>query len=258
MLFCGVGIHWVPASIGVCYIAGGLACVWSATARYTLRARPLGIRRLWRLLQEGGAIFLGNLAVMAYRDANVLLLSAIGVGDHSVSTYSLAEKIGKGVQAAVRPLNLLNFPRVVEYLSQMTEARGAAPHGVIARTCAAQFYLIAAAVLVGELGIAAVVFSGVGLPLSGDSRPLLLCLAIMLPGTLCGVYNFMFGTVGLNALGARYYMLFAIVASAIGSVTICLGLAHALSGYAAAIAFLISELMLSLLILTYYFRRVRP
>lgn len=245
----------VPLFVGGAYVGGALAVL--AYARCCLGLRLVGVagRQLRAALWSGKEIFFGNFGVLVYRDINVLVLGIVGTPAAAIASYSLAEKIAKSVQAAMRPLNQLYFPRALQLAKEaMTPDRQ-----VFRRLLALTWPQLAVLALFLSSFLAACLFAGSELrwlrEISGLQQGLLL-VGVMSVASFFGVSNFMFGVAGLNAMRERGYLFRSILATAAVSLLACSVLATLFGAIGAAVAFVLAEVCLFALIVRRYFRRI--
>jgi PST family polysaccharide transporter len=157
---------------------------------------------------------------------------------------------GEDAQGA-RPLNQHAYPRLVRALDGHGEPSRAALSIVLRHTVP---QLLALAVLLG-------VVAG-GVPLlwhllpagtdTGQVRAIHRVALVMAPSVLLGVANFMLGTAGLNALGRRRYLAGAILATGLANLVAASALIHLLGAMGAAMAFVLSEALLCVLVVRAY------
>lgn len=244
----------IPALVGSLALAGALGLLTYAHLALGVRVCRVPIDEILALLRNGRTIFFGNASVFMYRDMNVVLLSAAGAGASAVAAYSMAEKLIKGLQASVRPLNQFFFPKAVRAIQSLNRAdRGALR--ILLRLTVPQ--------LVALLALVVILVSG--WLLAVDRMPFLrdlheraiigILLVSMIPAVFFGVLNFMLGSIGLNHLAQRQYLFLCLVALGVLNLAVCYGLAHLFGSTGAAIAFVLSEVLLSGLVIVRYFQR---
>jgi PST family polysaccharide transporter len=240
----------VPLIVGGAYAAAGVMMLAFAVSRHDIRIVPISPARIAELLHHGKAVFVGNIAVTLYRDANVLILGAFGTGA-AVSVYAVAEKFVKAFQALVRPLNQFFFPRVVRQLGGSRRADGSA-FRVVLRNTIPQLALLTSGGLV--LGAGLVLLRRHlpdGLIRIGGGEIIRL-VGLMAVSVLFGVGNFMFGVAGLNYLGRRRYLAQSILAVGLASVACCAILVRSFGATGAAVNFVLAEAVLFLLVARAY------
>jgi len=226
----------LPQIIGLSYVCGSLFMLLWAYLGLGLRLTRLSLAEVYVSVKSGKEIFLGNIGVVVYRDSNVLLLGLIGLAGAELAAYSLAEKVTKAVQAAIRPLNQLFFPRAV--LAARAVGRANRQTWVaLGRLTSPQLIALVSLwiILLGAYQLSEIYF------LLSDKIPeierFIFLVLIMSLSTLFGVCNFMFGSTGLNVLGERRHMLHSILAAATISTgsTLILGSLFGATGAAASL-----------------------
>jgi len=243
----------VPLAIGISYLTGAVLALGYAFAGYGLGWGWPGSDYLKKIIINGRFIFFGNLGVTLYRDANVLILAAIGVPSTMIAAYSLAEKLVKSLQAAIRPLNQHFMPHAMRIAQRTDVSRRFILHGLLRLTLpqvGALIAIIAALYLVypwaqSELGFVRKI---------GDLSRVGPLLGIMCVGALVGVANFMLGSAGLNAMGQSVYLFRSIVIAGVVSVVTCAVAGSLFGAYGAAMAFVAAEACLQLTIVAKYLR----
>lgn len=233
----------VPFVIGGWYLAGAIVAMTYVVVKLRLKwVRPELARLKW-LVRHGMDVFAGSICTGVYRDSNVLLLAAFGVPSSGIAAYSLAEKLVKAVQASIRPLNQFYFPRVIHAAKQAV-----VPSRTIFWTILKSIWpqeLVVAILIAGLVLAYAVVGPYFDLMdrIDNIDRVFELTL-IMSTATFFGLASFMFGSAGLNALGARRYFFITIAVTGIASVLINSLLIPVVGELGAAISFVASEALL--------------
>lgn len=233
----------VPALIGGGGLMSGCLCLAYIRFCYGIRLTRINITMVQARAGAGFKIFIGNAAVICYRDANVLLLGASGAPETAIAGYSVAEKMVKAFQAIARPLNQYYLPQA---LAIAKRAGGPSPtvFGSLWRVTRTQALLL---MLCALLAIAAyyILVPAMGwLEASSARDNIVLLMVYMVPAVLFGVCNFMFGIAGLNYLGESGYVLRAIITTGILSLLLCYWLASLFADKGAAIAYVGAEMIL--------------
>jgi PST family polysaccharide transporter len=241
----------VPYIIGLWYLGGAIAALAYAVHAFKLQwVTPSAKRAVW-LAKHGTSVFVGNLGTVLYRDTGILFLSALGISSSGIAAYSLAEKLAKAVQAATRPLNQYFFPRALA----VAKAAGSPSKSVFKQILRFTFpqevvvlcliISLALVYLVGKDQITAFVHI--------QNLEYALQLAILMSTvSFFGTANFMFGSAGLNALGARKNLLKAIVLTGLISAAVNVASIPLMGELGAAVCFVLSELLLLTLIIRRY------
>jgi O-antigen/teichoic acid export membrane protein len=247
------GYLLVPLAIGIPYVAGAVVVLGYAFARHRLGWGWPGCAYLRDILVNGRFIFFGNLGVALYRDANVLVLAAIGAPSAAIAVYSLAEKLVKSIQAGIRPLNQHFMPHAMR-IAQCTDLSRRAMLDGLLRLTVPQMAALSALILALYL-----VYPWAQAHLAlvrnlGNLEQVVPLLGVMCLGALVGVANFMLGSAGLNAMGERNYLFRSIVAAGVVGVATCAVAGMYAGAYGAAVAFVAAELALQVAILRKYLK----
>jgi PST family polysaccharide transporter len=246
--------YWlVPGIIGCWYLVGAAVAAGYSIWIFKLKFALPHISRLGHRVWHGKEIFLGNIGVSLYRDVNVLLLGIFGVPSTNIAAYSLAEKLVKAIQASTRPLNQFFFPRALA-IAKSASAPSPVVFQRILRITIPQWLVVAVIILCLVTGY---LILDKTLPTIGhfDNANVVFGLAsAMSIAALAGLANFMFGSAGLNALGARRYLFLAILGVGVVSLMIGIIIIPLIGSSGAAVSFVFSELFLFVLIARRYFR----
>lgn len=198
------------------------------------------------LIKRGWRVCASNLAVVFYRGIGVIALSAITGDSSAVSVYALAEKYVKFIQAVFLPVSQFFVPRVISSLRERSMKRGAV--GVVWESVKIQISLSLLTVFL--------VFSLVGLDVFifkfiSDFRfyVLIMIMVCVLP---LGLANYMFGMVGLIALGGERYLLKIMTYLSLLAIVANIVAAYYASSLGVAIVFVGSEALLLLTIIFYF------
>lgn len=242
----------VPLCIGISYLVGAIVVLAYAFVKYRLAFRWPGLTHLRSSLVNGRYIFFGNLGVALYRDANVLVLASLGSTSSVISAYSLAEKLVKSIQAAIRPLNQHFFPLAMKIAQEKGVPRRSVWLGLFRLTLPQLAALSCVVVVLYAMYPWARVHISIVRNIANLDEVLPI-LGIMCIGALFGVANFMFGSAGMNAMGEQSYLFSAILLAGVIGVVTCAIAGHYLGAYGAAIAFVAAEGSLQIAILRKYF-----
>ena len=244
----------IPVLVGSLTLAGALVLLTYAHRTLGVRLRRVPLAEILALFRHGRPVFFGNASVFMYRDMNIVLLTAAGANAPAVAAYSMAEKLLKGLQAGARPLNQFYFPNAVRVLHgkhkpdrttlltllRLTWPQFAALLGLIVVLMAV--WLVTADRLPGVKDLP-------GRGMIGE------LFALMLPAVFFGVANFMFGSIGLNHLGERRFLFVCLLGVGFANLLSCYVLARFIGASGAALAFVMSEALLAILIVSRYLWR---
>lgn len=244
----------IPLGIGAPFLVGGLLSLGYIIVKYRLKPVAISGTEIRHMLFGGKEIVVGNIAVMLYRDLNVILLGFAGVSASGVAAYSLAEKLIKMLQASVRPLSQLFFPKLIGALDGHTQPNRENA-GIIARMTLPQIVVVSTLIGILVLGYVLVMRFLPSLIDFEGAQDAAILLAVMTPAILIGIANYMFGVVGLNYLNGRRRLLMGIAGVGVLNIFLCIGLARYIDSTAAAICFVVAELLLFGIILAGYLHR---
>jgi PST family polysaccharide transporter len=242
----------VPGIIGAWYFASAVVAAGYAVRRFDLTLTRPSLSTLCGLIWHGKEVFLSNVGITLYRDVNVLLLGALGVPSAGIAAYSLAEKLVKAIQASIRPLNQFFFPRALTVAKDSVKPSRTAFIRILKVTLPQVAVVLC--VIVGLFSGYAIL--GSHIPALGriDNVGQVIGLAAtMSVAIIPGVANFMFGSAGLNALGARRYLLVAVVVVGLASVASNCVLIPLMGAAGSAICFVLAECLLLALVARRYF-----
>lgn len=245
--------YLVPIIIGVSYLLGGAASFVYVMMVLDVRLKIISLVGIGKYMLEGKEIFFGNLSVIFYRDFNVLILSVLSSSSVAIATYSIAEKFIKAMQATMRPLNMLFYPKVVGLL-RGHERPSAKTFFIIGKLTSIQLLLLLLMVICLGLFYFTIGKDYIAEEARKNLDVIEFMFACMLPSIFFGIANFMFGTAGLNNLNVRGYYAKALFTVALVNVVLCAFLVLLLDATGAAICFVIGEILLFSLIAYRYFR----
>jgi len=246
-------VFLLPFIVGATYLAGGV-CAWLyLVAVAGVNFQPISWKGIRDSLQEGREIFSGNFAVVLFRDSNVLVLSFFGISAATISSYSVVEKFIRAFQAIVRPLNQFFFPRVIHAVYGRLEPDRTALLKILRLTYVqlmALFFM-----LLCFIGLWYGFKDHVEFLINYPNKTLMQSLFIFMSlGVFFGISNFMFGTAGLNVLGAKKYLAKSLLFTGVVTLALCVMSTKFVGVYGAAGSFVFGEVMLFTLIMHKYFR----
>lgn len=245
-------IRLVPLIIGLSYLSAALLSFYYAKKKFGIFLTAVPPLEVLLFLKYGWHVFIGNISVVLYRDLNVLFLGFVYTDPKAIATYSVAEKMVKGVQAVMRPLNQIFFPMVIKKIS-LFECPDKKSLSVIFNYTYPQ--LVGLTMLLFLIGCVCMLTYNTfadKIPESYITSETLILFLIMLPSVYFGILNFMFGVVGLNYLNKRVVLFRVILITGILSLLGCLFLGKEFGGFGAATTFTLSEALLFYLILKIY------
>lgn len=248
----------VPFIIGGSYLAGALAAMVTAIVAFGVNARMPIWQSVRQRIWHGKEVFLGNIATGLYRDSNVLFLGMMGVPSAGIAAYSLAEKLVKAIQATMRPLNQFFFPKVLVLAQKETAPSRQALLGIFSLTWP-QLAVVGMFIFAATMCYVAVTPRIPALDQIPDLNKIVNLIAVMSIAIFAGIAVFMFGIAGLNVLGARQYLLGALVFTGLLNIAANFSLVPVLGEMGSAICFVLSEtILLALVIRRYFVQSVQP
>jgi len=233
-------LYFVPLIIGLTFTLGSLCSFLYAMIKFKLHFYKVTLIDIKDIYYDGKEIFLGNISVLLLRDFNILILGLFTNNAISISTYSIAEKIIKSLQASIRPLNQFFFPKGVFLIKNIPTPNKKAFH-LLSKISIPQLivlgtivsFLIVGYLVVGDKITYIREYPNINLVIQ-------LC-AIMVFSVFIGVLNFMYGTVGLNHLQSKGYYAKSIFFTGILSIIMALVLISLFHEVGASINFVLAE-----------------
>lgn len=217
------------------FVSGGIS-VFLVIRKINTKILAVDFFAIWKLLCDGWVLFLGNLAIILYRNSNVLILTMISGNAVVISTYAMAEKFVKMLQAICTPLNQLFFPRVMSAL----QLRKLSPMESIWRYTKPQILIFS----VFLMGVNFLAYLDASYRQMIFNENILNIFFIMSFAPIFGIANFMFGMVGLSAMKKSASFARGTVLTGFSSVVLCAIGGQFFSAYGAAFAFLTAEIIL--------------
>jgi PST family polysaccharide transporter len=245
----------LPFILGGWYLSGSIVAFLYATRKFGITYKKVSLSRLANMAWHGKEVYLNSVATGLYRDSNVLILSTLGVPAAGIASYSLAEKLTKALQAAMRPLNQFFFPHALA----IAKDEGSPSPRALRRIIAITMPQIAAALMLIGTGACGYLILSPFVPALRkihDIDVVFHLTLIMTVSVLPGAGVFMLGIAGLNSLHARRYLLVALLIAAAASVLTNLVLIPHLGALASAMCFVFSETLLLTLIIRRYLKPV--
>lgn len=244
----------IPATISVCYIFGGVASIIYLKKVMQVKFKTVKFNQICSQLVEGRHIFLGNFSVALYREFNVLILGAVGVGTSAIANYSLAEKLIKGVQAVMRPLNQLFFPKALRLLTEQSIPNTRSLN-ILWKLLYPQLLALIFLSVTISLNWLLIIPDAIKLEKIPDHHNVEVLFILMIPAVFFGVANYMLGLTGLNFMKHQKYMMKSIVATGLISIAVCSVMSVKYGALGAGAGFVMAEAILFLFVLRKYFAK---
>ncbi|HDS1748007.1 oligosaccharide flippase family protein [Pseudomonas sp. M2] len=236
------------------YFISGVAGFLLLLTRFDVSAfRTIRIAKIYTLLQDGRYIFFGNLSVSFFRGANVLILSELS-NAAAVSTYAIAEKVIKSIQALARPLNQIFAPKAAKAWSDLDKESRTEKQALILlwRNTRIQVWLMLA---VMPVAVSAIYLGSYFELLNGFDSHVVALIALMSPAVCFGVANAMFGPVGLSLIGAQSYFAKSVLLIGVLAFTVSMIVSYLFGAPGAGSAFVMAEFCLLVAFVIRYRRR---
>ncbi len=192
------------------------------------------------LIRQGKSLFIGGLSVLLYRGSNTLLLAALGASPLAISTYAIAEKYVKMLQAITLPVTQVFAVRLVRDIAGC-EHDGAQLRKALWKNTRYQ--------IISAIAIAAVfLLSSVTLaPKINWTIPeqALHLMFIMLPATIFGIINYMYGTIAFSSISRESIYAKIVLLSGLLTILTSTALIKLISSTGAAISYVFAEILLT-------------
>jgi len=194
--------------------------------------------------KEGLPILVSNLSVGLFRGSNIIILSLTS-SSTDVSIYALAEKFIKALQSTTRPLVDWAFPRLT-YKNDIKKL-----YIEIKKYYKFILFLIIPILLVTNLIMYAMLISEL---IQVITFKMYLLVSIMMPCVAFGIYNYIFGLIGLNISGHSKGFLYDVTMTGLFSIFIIIVLASTFDSIGASFGYVFGEILLSYFVYTRYKR----
>lgn len=240
-------VYLAPLLIGLSFMVSGLFSFIYILIKHKIKLSLPNYKELKYQIIEGKEIFFGNISVLLFKDINVLIVSLITKDTNLISSYSIAEKIVKSLQASLRPINQFFYPKGLILINNIKETNNKAFNKIFSVT-KIQLTLIFFIISSFFLGVNYLqdyeLFSFLEY-----NKNIISLIGIMIFSIFFGVLNFMYGTLGLNHLGQKRYFAMSIFLTGLVSFVTLLIFTKYFSIYGTAANYVLSEIILLFFIL---------
>jgi PST family polysaccharide transporter len=235
----------IPFLNGISLILAGLISIYFLLFKIKLRPKLVSYACIRNQLREGKDVFLANLFINFYHNANVLILQFF-VSDTIVGIYSAGEKIIKLLQSLFVPVSRVFYPllsrvfvedrnKALRYFRKVAQSLG--------------ILSLAASLALSVFGLyIADIYLGNEFSDSGD------VIMIAAFAVLFGTLNYLFGIVFMLNLNQQKLFLKNVLVVGISNIVLCTILSYSLGANGAAISFLAAEMLLLVLLLNSLWR----
>lgn len=244
-------ISTVPLIVGSIYMIGGLGNFLYLQQVKNIKLIRVNFTFLKTRLVTGYKIFVGNVSTFLYKDFNVIIIGYVATNSSDIASFHLADKIIKGVQASVRPINTFYFPQAIEKIKNIHSPNKRSAHllfDVVKKSVLVLFFI---ALVMFVLGLS---FEDVLAKKFENLQLIEVMITIMFFSIFPGTANFVFGSIGLNYLNSQTYLLRSIVLVGFISVLLSFTLTYFFDSVGTAVIYSFSEVLLLVLCLAKYLR----
>jgi polysaccharide transporter, PST family len=191
-------------------------------------------------LQEGWHLFVSNISINLYRNANILILGFITTPLY-VGYYALAEKVIKALQGLLGPISETLYPYIANKSAKQTIKKSLENLLKISK----YYFFILITIVFFVLVLAPF---AVEILADSDIKNIVLDMRILTGALFFGGFNYLMGIIGLVSLGFQKHFSRTVIIAGLINVVLCFGLSSILKDSGAAIALSVSELVLTLLL----------
>ncbi len=237
----------VPLFTAAGYFAAGLISFVIAFSIFKLKIILPNIKTIKEQISASWAIFISTLSINLYRNANTLLLGLLTGNYAIVGIYSSAEKIIKGLQSLVSPVSDALFP----YLSRRL-AGGNDSENTKFIFKLGKYYFVA--LLPISLLLIFFAYPIVELVLGTKFLDAVADAKIMSFVILFGGINYFLGILGMMNMGYKKKFMFYVIITGIISITSLFVFIPLWQDKGASAVMLISEAILFVLLLSFFYR----
>lgn len=225
--------------ISASYFLSGLISAIYLYARLGFKSPTRISLKSITLIRQGKSLFIGGLSVLLYRGSNILLLTTFNASPLSISTYAIAEKYIKMLQAITFPITQIFAVKLVRELFNLKYSSDQLKKILWTNT---KYQIITATIICSVFLLCCTIAAPlINLEIPEQAVTLII---IMLPSIFLGIANYMCGTIlfsslNLDSLYARIVLLSGIATILTSSILI-----HFFSSLGASIAYIFAELLL--------------
>lgn len=235
-------INFAIASQAFGFSFAGLLSIYLAYRNFNLKFRIPKISEIYKMLISNRFMFFSSLSLSVYKNFNVVLLGFLST-TIEVGVYSAAEKIIKAVQSLIAPLSQAIYPNMSLKFSKLksnesvSKLFGLSKLYLVPLLCIILLLILFENFIIGFLGITNHNFSKV--------------FFVLLPLIVLGSLNYLFGIIGLVNLNKEKLFNRVTITGGILNLILCWFLSENYGAIGAAIAILIAELVVFLLVINY-------
>lgn len=191
-------------------------------------------------LLEGWHLFVSNISINLYRNANILILGFLTT-PLFVGYYALAEKVIKALQSLMGPISETLYPFIANKSSKQSIKKSLNDLIKISK----YYFFILFAIVIGVLVLAPF---AVEILANTYIKSIVLDMRILTVALFFGGFNYLMGIIGLVSLGFQKYFSKSVLIAGFTNVVLCFALSPLIKDTGAAIALSISEFVLTIIL----------
>jgi len=221
------------------FVSGAISSIYITTILGFRSPLRLGLNS-FALIRQGRGLFFGGLSVLLYRGSNTLLLTALGATPFAISTYAIAEKYVKMIQAITLPLTQVFAVRLIRDIAENKHNGTRLRASLWENT---RYQIVSVTAISGVFLLSAVTLA----PKINWTIPehVLQLMLIMIPAAIFGIINYMYGTIAFSSLNKEKAYAMIVSFSGILAILVSAILIKLLSSTGAAIAYAFAEILLT-------------
>ena len=232
---------FVPILYFIGSISSGALAMYVLLKQFQVKFILPSLDQIVFQLQDGWHLFISNVSINMYRNANVLILGLMTTTLY-VGYYALAEKIIKALQSLMGPVSEVLYPYIAKKSANQSLQKSLNNIFKIAK-----YY----SVILGIVSLSILLLAPFIVYVLGGSYidNVILDMRILSVVIFFGGLNYLFGIIGLINLGYKKYFMMSVLFAGMSNVILSFLLSPILQDAGAAIALSISEFILFLLLL---------
>lgn len=191
-------------------------------------------------LQDGWHLFLSNISINMYRNANILILGFLSAPVF-VGYYALAEKVIKALQSLMGPISEALYPYIANSSSKQSVEKSITNLMKIGK----YYFSILLTIVISIMVLAPFVAE---ILTNSYVKNIVLDMRILTVALFFGGFNYLMGILGLVSLGFQKYFSRSVLIAGILNVILCFAFSPLLKDTGAALSLSISEFILAIIL----------
>ena len=240
---------YIPILIGIVHTLFSLMLFLTTLKKVKLSFQMVALPDIHLEIKKGIFIFVGNLSTFTYKEFCIVIAGIVGLSSVDIRALSVSEKLIKIIQVFIRLINLWRYPMYVREFNKW------GPNSINLMSIfhssiffRLQYYIIffvCVTVLISYYTLS--FFDLINLQESfGEAFKL---IPIMMVTLFFGVLNYIYGSIGMNVIKSQRVFFICLVSTALFSLVCNFLLGFWFKSTGIAVAFLLSEILLFVLIL---------